>query len=282
MGLTFSSDYTEPKVVPSTETVADFLPNKYQGLWYEQAHPQGMMGLGESQVEEDCIWASVEYKWLPDKKEMTIKNTCYNHMGNSFSNTGVARLTKNSGKLVIKFGSGLLYPYWVHWTDYNNFAIVGVPNGRYLWILSRKKNISPPAIAKMKLLAEKYGYDTRYLQWNYFLYKTNIELDTKKNNNYLRVLHTQRDMQLTVMSLNPGEIIPLEKHNVSQFIRIETGMARIEANGQTIELKKDEITIIKPDIYHVVKNVGKGVLKLYSVYSGVTHPYDEILTEPEK
>jgi len=95
-------------------------------------------------------------------------------------------------------------------------------------------------------------------------------------------LHTERDLQMTVMSLKVGEFIPLEEHNVSQFIRIEKGNAMLEANGQEKMIKKDEVTIIKPNTYHTIRNVGKGELKLYSIYAGKLHPIDEILVEKPK
>lgn len=53
------------------------------------------------------------------------------------------------------------------------------------------------------------------------MFSINIEKETLKNNNYRKVLYTDSKQQLVVMSLNPGEDIPLESHNGSQFFRIE-------------------------------------------------------------
>ena len=52
----------------------------------------------------------------------------------------------------------------------------------------------------------------------------NIEDYTKENETYRTVLWTGQNMQLTVMSLLPGEDIGLEMHSEhDQFIRVEEG-----------------------------------------------------------
>lgn len=47
----------------------------------------------------------------------------------------------------------------IHWTDYGNFAIVGVPDKKYLWILSRTESISKAKARDLMRIAEKLGYD---------------------------------------------------------------------------------------------------------------------------
>ncbi len=52
----------------------------------------------------------------------------------------------------------------------------------------------------------------------------NINEASKQNNTYRTALWTGKHLQLTLMSLNPGEDIGLEMHpNVDQFLRIEQG-----------------------------------------------------------
>ena len=52
----------------------------------------------------------------------------------------------------------------------------------------------------------------------------NINEASKQNNNYRTTLWTGKHLQLTLMSINPGEDIGLETHpNVDQFLRIEQG-----------------------------------------------------------
>lgn len=55
-------------------------------------------------------------------------------------------------------------------------------------------------------------------------YVTNIEQDTRANEDYRRVVFTGRNAQLVLMTLRPGEEIGREVHNGhDQFIRVEAG-----------------------------------------------------------
>jgi len=55
-----------------------------------------------------------------------------------------------------------------------------------------------------------------------------IEDLTVKNENFRTTKWTGQNLQMTVMSLKPGEEIGLEKHDKGdQFIRVEKGNARV-------------------------------------------------------
>ena len=66
-------------------------------------------------------------------------------------------------KLSLLFNDGLsndgVGDYWVHWTDYCNYALVGGSTDKYFWILSRKETIDKSDIPYLTKLVEKYGYD---------------------------------------------------------------------------------------------------------------------------
>ena len=83
----------------------------------------------------------------------------------------MARLTQESGKLELKFTDNLpadpgWQPYWVHWTDYENYSIVGGPSGRFLWILSRREKVSVRDASKMAKLVESFGYNLKEIVFN--------------------------------------------------------------------------------------------------------------------
>ncbi len=105
-------------------------------------------------------------------------------------------------------------------------------------------------------------------------YHSNIEKETLENKNYRKVLHTAERMQIVVMSLKPGEDIPLEVHeNENQFIRIEKGNAFIEVDGEEFNLSDDDIIIIPAGAEHYVKNSSETEdLKLYTIYTPPEHP----------
>ena len=107
----------------------------------------------------------------------------------------------------------------------------------------------------------------------------NIEELTLDNTNFRTVLFTGANMQLTVMSLEPGEEIGLEMHDhLDQFLRIEQGSAKVTLGpskdevSETHELQDDWVVIVPGGTGHNVINTGDGELKLYSIYSPPEHP----------
>jgi mannose-6-phosphate isomerase-like protein (cupin superfamily) len=101
---------------------------------------------------------------------------------------------------------------------------------------------------------------------------TNIERETLRNRNFRKVLFTGKHEQLVVMSLEPGEDIGLEKHDVDQFIRIEQGRGIIEMNGRRSRVREDSAFIIPAKTKHNVINSSRDEeLKLYTVYSEPQH-----------
>ena len=111
----------------------------------------------------------------------------------------------------------------------------------------------------------------------------NIEQATKSNNAFRTTLWTGQHMQLTLMSLLPGEDIGLERHpNVDQFIRIEqgTGMIRMGENKDTPTLQQtvsDGYAFIIPaGTWHNLTNIGQTPLKLYSIYAPPQHPFGTV------
>jgi mannose-6-phosphate isomerase-like protein (cupin superfamily) len=104
-------------------------------------------------------------------------------------------------------------------------------------------------------------------------YSTNIEKETIDNENYRKVLFTGDKMQLVVMSLKPGEDIPLEVHNsIDQFIRIEEGEALVKIGDEEFTLKDDDVVIIPAGNKHYVKNTSADkYLKVYTIYATPEH-----------
>lgn len=100
-----------------------------------------------------------------------------------------------------------------------------------------------------------------------------IEHDTLNNDYYRKVLYTNKNFQLVLMSLEPDEDIPKEKHtHTTQFIRVEKGQG-IAQVGKKIYALRDGVSItIPPGKFHYVKNTGDTPLKLYSIYTPPEHP----------
>lgn len=120
------------------------------------------------------------------------------------------------------------------------------------------------------------------------IFYTNIEKDTINNTNYRKVISTQANIQLVLMSLKPNEEIGNEIHeNIDQFFRIEKGKGKaIIKTGdkyEEFELTDGNIIIIPKGTYHNIINTGSDDLKLYTIYSPPNHPSDRIqLNKPEQ
>ena len=105
-------------------------------------------------------------------------------------------------------------------------------------------------------------------------YVGNIEKQTVKNNYFRQVLFAGKKAQLVVMCLQRGEEIGNEVHRkVDQFFRIEQGEAKFVFNGKEEHIVHDGDGVIVPaGTFHNVINMGKGKLKLYTIYSPPNHP----------
>ena len=99
----------------------------------------------------------------------------------------------------------------------------------------------------------------------------NIEQETLNNDDYRRVLYTAKNSQLVVMSIQPGDEIGEEVHTLDQFIRVESGEAKVILDGAEHTIKDDFAVIIPAGTKHNVINSGEEVLKLYSIYSPPEH-----------
>ena len=106
----------------------------------------------------------------------------------------------------------------------------------------------------------------------------NIEANTLKNVNYRKVVYTIKDLQIVLMSLQPGEDIPSEIHpKTTQFIRIERGNGYAIINKKRYILKDGVAVTIPPNTQHYIKNTSKtDALKLYTLYIPPHHPVNKL------
>jgi mannose-6-phosphate isomerase-like protein (cupin superfamily) len=100
----------------------------------------------------------------------------------------------------------------------------------------------------------------------------NVEKETLSNSLYRKIVHTTSDMQLALMNLAPGEDIPNERHDGSQFIRVEIGKGVVRFNNRYHRLSDGIAVIIPKNTYHYIKNTSNTEdLKLYTVYAPPEH-----------
>ena len=159
---------TQPDHRPDTApppTVAAVDLDRYAGLWYEIArYPNSF--------EAGCTGVTAEYGLNADGT-VSVTNTCFKGSldGEKDVAEGTARIVEgsNNTKLKVKFA-----PDWVpfasgdYWVlalqpDYSA-ALVGSPDGKYLWILSRTPQLAPDILAALKQRATDLGYATAPLE----------------------------------------------------------------------------------------------------------------------
>ena len=122
-------------------------------------------------------------------------------------------------------------------------------------------------------------------------FRSNIEKETMKNNNFRCVLYTGRYSQLVLMSLGPGEEIGEEVHRtVDQFFRFEKGKGVVSIDSVEQKVGDGDAIIVPAGAKHNVANTSKTAdLKLYTIYSPPEHQDGTVrktkadaLTRPEE
>lgn len=110
----------------------------------------------------------------------------------------------------------------------------------------------------------KYHYDMRG-------YVVNIEKLTLDNDDFRRVLYTAKNSQLVLMSLQPGEEIGEEVHQLDQFFRIESGEGKATLDDIGHSIKDGSAILVPAGTAHNIINTGSEPMKLYTVYSPPNH-----------
>ena len=104
-------------------------------------------------------------------------------------------------------------------------------------------------------------------------FKSNIENNVLKNENYREVLYTGEHLQLVLMSLKPGEEIGEEIHDKSdQFFRFESGKGKCIINGNEYDIEGGDAIIVPAGSKHNVINTDTvKELKMYTIYALPQH-----------
>jgi len=140
-------------------TVQNLDLNRYIGKWHEVARYPLIFQKG-------CKQSTATYK-LVNPKKISIHNRCIKN-GKKTQIKGDA-IVKGPGKLAVKFSVFMPFraPYWVLWIDNNyQLAVVGGPNKKNGWILSRSPTPSKEQLAPALKALTKNGYKLDGLIWS--------------------------------------------------------------------------------------------------------------------
>lgn len=111
----------------------------------------------------------------------------------------------------------------------------------------------------------------------------NIEQAAKNNTNFRTALWTGTHLQITLMSLLPGEEIGLEVHDhLDQFINIVQGRGMLMMGDSADQPNvQQNVTsgmafTIPAGKYHNLINIGNTPIKLFSIYAPPQHPFGTV------
>ena len=150
--------YRDGKVPLATAPSVDL--DRYMGKWFEIARLP-------NSFEKNCEGVTAEYA-LDEGQKVRVINTCRKGSidGKIDVAKGRAKVVdqQTNAKLKVSFFGPFWGDYWIlKIADDYSLSIVGEPQGKYLWILSRTPKISDAvrdeALAKLQSL----GYDTSAL-----------------------------------------------------------------------------------------------------------------------
>jgi mannose-6-phosphate isomerase-like protein (cupin superfamily) len=104
-------------------------------------------------------------------------------------------------------------------------------------------------------------------------YSINIEEKSIRNSYFREVLYTAPNLQLVVMTLQPGEEIGMETHeHGDQFFRVEAGEGEAILDGQVHKLSDGIIVIIPEGTEHNIVNTSADQpLNMYTIYTPPEH-----------
>lgn len=144
------------------QSVAQVDIERYAGRWYEIAR-------FENSFEEGCAGVTADYT-LKAGGGVKVVNTCRKGglAGPVETAEGDARIVNppSNSQLKVSFFGPFEGDYWIIGLapDYS-WALVGEPEGRYLWILARTPRISPQLRAELIERLVGLGYETGALVW---------------------------------------------------------------------------------------------------------------------
>ena len=150
---------------PAVKTVPKVDVDRYLGRWYELARFPNVF---QRQCEGDV---RATYARRSDGR-LDVTNECRTRDGMTTA-TGVARIvdTATNAKLKVRFAPAALSFLPFVWGDYwilglqddYRWAVVGTPDRKYLWILSRTPVLGDEELNRAREIASANGFDVSRL-----------------------------------------------------------------------------------------------------------------------
>lgn len=140
--------------VDPPETVSHVDLKRYVGTWHEVARYPNWF-------QRDCAGeVTATYAANPDGS-ISVVNKCRKKDGSEAVARGTAKVVPKSGnaRLKVSFFGPFTGDYWVLGLDPDyQWALVGAPSRKYLWILSREAKVSDERYKKIVQIAVEKGF----------------------------------------------------------------------------------------------------------------------------
>lgn len=94
----------------------------------------------------------------------------------------------------------------------------------------------------------------------------------KGNGDFRRVVRTEVHSQIVLMSVEPGDDIGEETHQVDQVLVFVSGSGEAVLNGETSAVSPGRLVVVPAGVKHNFINTGGEPLKLYTVYAPPEEP----------
>lgn len=143
------------RTVPSVDL------NRYLGDWFEVARLP-------NRFQADCAGDVRATYALAADGRLSVTNRCRRQDGTVVEARGVAKVVdaQSSARLKVRFAPAFLAFLPIVWGDYwilgladdYSWALVGSPDRKYLWILSRTPSMDPTPYAKAVAVAKVNGF----------------------------------------------------------------------------------------------------------------------------
>ncbi len=94
----------------------------------------------------------------------------------------------------------------------------------------------------------------------------------KQGTDFRRELMTNRFSQVVIMSVEPGEDIGMEVHDLDQILVFVEGTGQAVIEGEKAPVSEGSLFVVPAGAEHNFINTGTVPLKLFTVYAPAEHP----------
>ncbi|MNK53521.1 Cupin domain protein [compost metagenome] len=99
----------------------------------------------------------------------------------------------------------------------------------------------------------------------------NLEEATCANTFFRKELYTTERTQIVVMSVEPGDDIGLETHDLDQVLYFVSGKGEYSVGDDRGQIRPGDVVVVPAHTQHNFLNTGNEPLKLFTVYAPPDH-----------